>query len=67
MALPKDWPVDAKGRPLPLTAIVSAIPAQGPRGNVGDDTAARVVARLRELGVLNDFSILEIVEQSNGQ
>jgi hypothetical protein len=57
MALP--WPLDAKGRRLTLAAVISAIPAQGPRGNVGDDTAARVVARLRELGVLNDFSTLE--------
>jgi hypothetical protein len=65
MAVP--WPVDAKGRPLTLAAIISAIPAQGPRGNIGDEAAARVVARLRELGALNDFSILEIVEQSNGQ
>jgi hypothetical protein len=40
MTLP--WPVDAKGKPLTLAAIISAIPAQGPRGNIGDDTAARV-------------------------
>jgi hypothetical protein len=59
MALPKDWPLDAKGRPLSVTAIVSAVPSSGPRGNVGADAAARVVARLRELGVLNDFSTLE--------
>jgi hypothetical protein len=58
MALP--WPVDAKGRPLTVTAIVSAVPSQGPRGNVGDETAARVIARLRELKVLiDDDAIME--------
>jgi hypothetical protein len=58
MALP--WPVDAKGRPMTLEAIVCAVPSQGPRGNVGADAAARVVARLRELGVLiNDIPIME--------
>jgi hypothetical protein len=65
MAAP--WPIDSKGKPLSLEAIVCAVPSQGPRGNVGAEAAARVVARLRELGVLSDLSILEIVEQSNGQ
>jgi hypothetical protein len=60
-AVTHPWPVDAKGRPLSLAAIISAIPAQGPRGDIGIDAATRVVARLRELDVL------EIVEQSNGQ
>jgi hypothetical protein len=60
MALPKDWPVDAKGRPLSVTAIIAAVPAQGPRGNVGADAAARVVARLQELKVLiDDHAIME--------
>jgi len=57
-AVTHPWPLDSKGRRLTLAAVISAIPAQGPRGNIGDETAARVVARLREL---------EIVEQSNGQ
>jgi hypothetical protein len=58
--MPVPWPVDAKGKPLSLAAIISAIPAQGPRGNIGAEAAARVVARLRELGVLiNDIAIME--------
>jgi hypothetical protein len=61
MTLP--WPLDSKGRRLTLAAVISAIPAQGPRGNIGDETAARVEARLQELGVLNDFSTLEFAKQ----
>jgi hypothetical protein len=54
MALP--WPVDAKGRRLTLDAIVSATPAQGPRGNIGHDAAARVVARLRDMDVASMYA-----------